>query len=452
MISNKEFFKKITFIALPIAIQSVIASSLSLVDNLMVGRLGEAELAAVGIATQIYFVHWMLVFGFTSGVSTYMAQFLGAKDERGMKKTIGIALAVCFSVSVIFFLVAEFFSAYVMRIFTSDELLIRMGADYIKIAAPSLLTVSITVPFQTALRVTKQTHIPLFISIAVFSTNTFLNYCLIFGNFGMPKLGVSGASLATMIARTLEILTVLTVVFVFKNRVAAGLSVYFSWSRELFLHVIRNAVPTMLNETLWGLGNAMYVAAYARLGVTAYAAVQVGTVINSLFSMAGFSLGDAALILVGEKLGEGDTKYALELGKKILKTAIVTGIIFGIGLIAVSQKLVPLFDLTEKGREYAIIIIAIDAIFLALVLYNGICVVGLLRAGGDTLFAMLIETGSIWLYAVPMAFATALLFHLPVYLVMFCVKTEEILKCAILTKRVISQKWVKNVVSDIAYK
>lgn len=452
MISNKEFFKKIAFIALPIAIQSVIASSLSLVDNLMVGRLGEAELAAVGIATQIYFVHWMLVFGFTSGVSTYMAQFLGAKDERGMKKTIGIALAVCFSVSVIFFLIAEFFSVYVMRIFTSDELLIRMGADYIKIAAPSLLTVSITVPFQTALRVTKQTHIPLFISIAVFSTNTFLNYCLIFGNFGMPKLGVSGASLATMIARTLEILTVLTVVFVFKNRVAAGLGVYFSWSRELFLRVIRNAVPTMLNETIWGLGNAMYVAAYARLGVTAYAAVQVGTVINSLFSMAGFSLGDAALILVGEKLGEGDTKYALELGKKILKTAIVTGIIFGIGLIAVSQKLVPLFDLTEKGREYAIIIIAIDAIFLALVLYNGICVVGLLRAGGDTLFAMLIETGSIWLYAVPMAFATALLFHLPVYLVMFCVKTEEILKCAILTKRVISQKWVKNVVSDIAYK
>lgn len=452
MISNKEFFKKITFIALPIAIQSVIASSLSLVDNLMVGRLGEAELAAVGIATQIYFVHWMLVFGFTSGVSTYMAQFLGAKDERGMKKTIGIALAVCFSVSVIFFLVAEFFSVYVMRIFTSDELLIRMGADYIKIAAPSLLTVSITVPFQTALRVTKQTHIPLFISIAVFSTNTFLNYCLIFGNFGMPKLGVSGASLATMIARTLEILTVLTVVFVFKNRVAAGLSVYFSWNRQLFLRVIKNAVPTMLNETLWGLGNAMYVAAYARLGVTAYAAVQVGTVINSLFSMAGFSLGDAALILVGEKLGEGDTKYALELGKKILKTAIVTGIIFGIGLIAVSQKLVPLFDLTEKGREYAIIIIAIDAVFLALVLYNGICVVGLLRAGGDTLFAMLIETGSIWLYAVPMAFATALLFHLPVYLVMFCVKTEEILKCAILTKRVISQKWVKNVVSDIAYK
>lgn len=452
MISNKEFFKKITFIALPIAIQSIIASSLSLVDNLMVGRLGEAELAAVGIATQIYFVHWMLVFGFTSGVSTYMAQFLGAKDERGMKKTIGIALAVCFSVSVIFFLIAEFFSVYVMRIFTSDELLIRMGADYIKIAAPSLLTVSITVPFQTALRVTKQTHIPLFISIAVFSTNTFLNYCLIFGNFGMPKLGVSGASLATMIARTLEILTVLTVVFVFKNRVAAGLGVYFSWSRELFLRVIRNAVPTMLNETIWGLGNAMYVAAYARLGVTAYAAVQVGTVINSLFSMAGFSLGDAALILVGEKLGEGDTKYALELGKKILKTAIVTGIIFGIGLIAVSQKLVPLFDLTEKGREYAIIIIAIDAIFLALVLYNGICVVGLLRAGGDTLFAMLIETGSIWLYAVPMAFATALLFHLPVYLVMFCVKTEEILKCAILTKRVISQKWVKNVVSDIAYK
>lgn len=450
-IPNKEFFHKIAFIALPIALQSVIACSLSLVDNLMVGSLGEAELAAVGIATQIYFVHWMVVFGFTSGVSTYMAQFLGAKDEAGMKKTLGIAIAVCFSISLVFFLIAEFFSTYVMRIFTADPLLIGFGMQYIKIAAPCLLTISITVPFQTALRVTKQTHIPLCISIVVFSLNTTLNYCLIFGKFGFPKLGVSGAALATLMARSVEILTVLLVVFGLKNRIADKISVYFAWNKELVVRVIKNAVPTMLNETLWGLGNAMYVAAYARLGVTAYAAVQVGTVINSIFSMAGFSLGDAALILVGEKLGEGDTRYAYILGKKILKTSIVIGIIFGLGLVAISQELVPLFDLTPKGREYAIIIIAIDALFLALVLYNGICVVGLLRAGGDTVFAMAIETGSVWLYAVPMAFITALFFHFPVYWVMFCVKTEEIVKCTILTKRIISKKWVKNVVSDIAH-
>ncbi|MGP1569509.1 MAG: MATE family efflux transporter [Eubacteriales bacterium] len=450
-IPNREFFNKIALIALPIAAQSVIASSLSLVDNLMVGSLGEAELAAVGIATQIYFVHWMLVFGFTSGVSTYMAQFIGAKDEHGMKKTLGIALAVCFGISVVFFLIATIFSGYVMRIFTANSVLIKLGADYIKIAAPSLLTVSITVPFETALRVTKQTHIPLYISILAFSLNTFLNYCLIFGKFGLPELGVSGAAIATMIARSVEVSTILLIVFGFKNKISDKLSMYFSWNRELFLRVIKNAIPTMLNETLWSLGNAMYVAAYARLGVTAYAAVQVGTVINSIFSMAGFSLGDAALILVGEKLGEGDTRYAYALGKKILRTSIITGIVFGLGLLAVSKQLVPLFDLTQKGREYALIIIAIDALFLALVLYNGICVVGVLRAGGDTVFAMAIETGSVWMYAVPMAFVTALFLHLPVYWVMFCVKTEEIVKCAILTKRIISKKWVKNVVNDIAH-
>ncbi len=450
-IPNGEFFRKLAFIALPIAIQSVISSSLSLVDNLMVGSLGEAELAAVGIATQLYFVHWMVIFGFTSGVSTYMAQFLGAKDEVGMKKTLGIAVSVCFSISIVFFLVAEFLSGYVMRIFTADEILIGFGKEYIKIAAASLLTVSIAVPFQTALRVSKQTHIPLFISVTVFSLNTFLNYCLIFGKFGFPQMGVSGAALATMIARSVEITAVLVIVFGLKNKISDKIAVYFSWNRELFLRVIKNAIPTMMNETLWGLGNAMYVAAYARLGVTAYAAVQVGTVINSLFSMAGFSLGDAALILVGEKLGEGDTRYAYELGKKILKTSIVVGIIFGLGLLAVAQELVPLFDLTEKGREYALIIIAIDALFLALVLYNAICVVGLLRAGGDTVFAMVMETGSVWLYAVPMAFIMALVVQLPVYLVMFCVKTEEIVKFVIFTRRIISKKWVKNVVSDIAH-
>lgn len=450
-INNKEFLHKIAFIALPIAVQSVITASLSLVDNLMVGSLGETELAAVGAATQIYFVHWMMNFGFTSGVGTYMAQFLGAGDEKGMKSTIGIALAICLALSSLFFIAAAFFPDWVMSIFTDDETMISLGSGYIRMSSPTLLTVAVAVPLQSALRVTKQTHLPLFISVGAFSANTFLNYCLIFGNFGFPKLGVLGASVATLTARLVEFTAVIVVVFVMKNKVAGSFKDYFHWKKDIFIRVIKNAVPTMLNETLWSFGNAMYVAAYARVGVTAYAAVQVGNVINTMFSHAGFSLGDAALILIGEKLGEGDRKYAFALGKKILKMSIVVGVVFGIMLFAVSPLLVSLFKLTVEGRNYAIYIIGVYALFMWLVLYNGIAVIGILRAGGDTVYAMCIDTGCVWLYAVPVAFATALFFKLPIYWVVFFVKTEELLKFVILTKRIVSQKWVKNVVKDIAH-
>lgn len=449
-IDNRDFLHKVSHIAVPIALQSIIASSLSLVDNLMVGSLGETELAAVGVALQIYFVHWMMIFGFTSGVSTYMAQFLGAGDEKSMKKTIGIALTVCLALSGIYFIIGMFFPNAVMQVFSGRAELMGLGSHYIRIGSVCFLTIAITVPLQTALRVTKQTHIPLFISVAVFSTNTFLNYCLIFGKFGFPQLGVAGAAIATVTARSIELIATLSVVFVMKNRIAGKPCEYFGWEKEFFVRIIKNAVPTMANETIWGLGNAMYVAAYARVGVTAYAAVQVGNVINSMFSLAAFSLGDAALILVGEKLGNGETDYAYALGKKILRTSIWVGIIFGLGLFSVSHILVELFDLTAQGKHYAVLVIGVYAIFMTLVLYNGIVVVGLLRAGGDTLFAMIIETGSVWMYAVPMAFITGLLFHLPIYWVVFMVKTEEILKCAVLTKRIISKKWVKNMVHDIS--
>lgn len=415
----------------------------------MVGSLGETELAAVGVASQIFFIHWMLMFGFTSGSATFMAQFFGSNNLSSIRKTAGFAITVCGGFSLILFGIAFFAPEWVLSIFTDIPEVLALGKGYVRSVAFTMLMISITVPLTASLRATHQTHIPLLISIGVFSTNTFLNYILIFGNFGAPVLGVTGAGIATLIARTLEILLVLYMVFGRRNLIAGKLREFFGWSRAFVLRVTRNAVPTTINETMWGIGTAMYVAAYARIGVTEYAAVQASNTINHVFIMAAFSLGDAALILVGQKIGEGKLDYSYYLGKRLLRIGTIIGALLGLLLILFSKPLISLFGFTPQGAQYAFLILLIYGISMGPQLYNGMNIVGTLRAGGDTRFAMLTECGTIWLVGVPLAFLGALVLELPIYWVVLMVKMEEVVKFFILHRRFISGRWVKNVIKDL---
>ncbi len=436
-------------LALPIAAQSLISSTLNLVDNLMVGSIGEAELAAVGIATQLYFVHWMLMFGFTSGSATFMAQFWGAKNLANVRKTTGFAIAICGSISLIFFVFAFFAPRVVLSIFTDIPLIINLGEGYVRVVALTLLMISITVPFTAALRATHQTHIPLIISLFVFSTNTFLNYVLIFGKFGAPEMGVTGAGVATLIARTLEFFLVMFMVFGRKNIISGKLREYFGWTKAFVKRVLNNAIPTTVNETMWGIGTAMYVAAYARMGITEFAAVQASDTINRVFIMVAFSMGDAALILVGQKIGEGKLDYSYFLAKRLLKIGTLIGVGLGVLLIILSKPLISLFGFTPEGEKYALIILVIYGAAMGLAIYTGMNIVGILRAGGDTKFAMFTECGSIWLIGVPIAFFGALVFQFPIYIVVALVKLEEVVKFFILRKRFNSGKWINNVINKL---
>lgn len=447
--NKKALYKKLAVVAVPIALQSLIGSSLNLVDNLMVGSLGETELAAVGVGVQIYTLFYLFIYGFASGCSTFMAQFWGSGNVKGIKKAMGFTFVVCFSIGILFFLAAEFFPEKIMRIFTNIPEVIAIGKVYIQTCAPSFLLMPFNQSFEISLRATQQTHLPLIASIAAFCTNTSLNYVFIFGHFGAPALGVKGAATATVIARIIQLSILLFIVFVRKNIVAGTPREYFGWTPDFRKRVLRNSIPTTLNESLWSLGTSMYVAAFARVGITEYAAVQAGNTIQNVFIMAAFSLSDAALILVGQKLGQKKLDEAVILTKKLLRIGALIGFIFGLVLIAVSKPLISLFDFTPLGEKYTFYILIVLGLTMALPVYNVMIVSGVLRAGGDTKFAMLGETGTIWLYAVPVAFITALYLHWPIYFCILAVKGEEIIKCVIMTARVISKKWVKNVVTDL---
>lgn len=448
-LDDRALYRKLARIAIPISIQGVVSATLGLVDNLMVGSLGEAELASVGIATQIFYIFYLILFGFTSGTATFMAQFFGAGDFRNIRKVLGISVSVAWCAGAVFFLGTFFFTDQLLGFYTKDPELIGLARSYVRIGTVTFFCMALAVPMEMAFKSTQQTRIPMLISAVVFFTNVILNYILIFGKLGMPAMGVAGASLATTTARIFEVVIALFFLRRKSNCLYGSVREYFGWKKEMVARIIKNTLPTTANELLWSLGNTMYVAAFAKLGTTAYASYQAAASINNIFSFAGFSVGDATLILIGEKLGQGKKEETYELGKKLLRIGVIVGVVIGILLMLAAKPMTGLFNLSPQGKEYTFRILLIYGGFLGINLYNGINVTGTLRGGGDTRFAMIAEGGSLWLVAVPLAYIGSLVLGLPIYMAVFMLKCEEITKAMIMTWRFRSKKWINNMITGL---
>jgi putative MATE family efflux protein len=448
-IENKKFYATLAAVALPIALQSLISSSLTLVDNLMVGQLGESALSSVGLAIQIFNMQWMVIFGFCTGCSTFITQFWGVKDLSNIRKVTGLGITVCFSISMLFFLTAALVPEFVLGVFTDIPVAIEMGSDYVRTAAPCFLLIAVTQPISATLRATQQTRIPLYVTAFAFCLNTSLNYILIFGHFGAPAMGITGAAMATVASRVVEASLMAGIILSKKNVLSGKIKEFFSFNLNFVRRVFRNATATTVNEGLWGAADAAYNAAYGRMGVTAFAAVQASSTIMNLFAYAAFSMGDASLILIGERLGRGDTEGAYEISQKLVRVGIAVGILLGVMVVVFSGPILGMFELTAEGLYLAKRVIIVRGLVLPMSLYIVIHITGTLRAGGDTKFAMLCEVATMWLIGVPIAFLGALYFKLPIYVIVLLVQIESLTKSILLRKRYRSKKWLNNMIQNM---
>ena len=448
-IDNKALYRTLISVVLPITIQGLIGSSLSLVDSLMVGNLGETALASVGAGGQIFHLFWGIMFGFTSASGAFVSQFWGAKDMTNIRRTTGFCITVCFGAGMLLFLAGMFAPQMVIGIISNIPEVIENGSVYLRIIAPTFLLAGVSMALQMALRATQQTRLPLYIGIAAFATNTFLNWVLIFGNLGAPELGVEGAAYATLIARVVEFALNIYVVFIRKNIIAGPLKEFMSFGGELVARIIRSGLPVMINETLWAVGQTVYATAYGRMSVTDYASFQAANTIQGLFIMAIFSLADAVMILVGQKLGEGETDYAFVLAKKLLKIGVVCGITTS-ALQALSAKLiVGLYNFTPEGELSTLLILFVHSVFLTFSLYAGLIIVGVLRCGGDTRFAMFTEVGCLWLIGIPLVLLGVYVLDLPVYVIVAMAQFSDFVKAMIARKRFYTKKWAQNLIHGL---
>lgn len=448
---NKDFFKAMIAIALPITLQNLIASSVNMLDTLMITSLGQESLAAVGLANQVFFFYAVTIFGVATGSSIFIAQFWGKKDTMNIRRILGLSLTIVSALGVIFTLAALFVPEHIMKIFSNDIKVIKLGVDYLRIVSFSYIITGISFAYSVASRSIGQAKMPMIVSIVSFVTNAVFNYLLIFGKLGLPQLGIKGAAYGTLIARIVEIALILYFIYSNnKNPLAGSIKDMTDWTGDFVKKYFKTAYPVILNEALWSLGTVLYSIAYAKIGTEAAAAVQILNTVQNIFMVMTRGLANACTVMVGNKIGAEEEEVAIEYANSFMIISIALGIVLGIMLFLTSDAILTFFkNLTPELYATSKKLLIVLAIFFFVKAFNGTMIVGVLRGGGDTRFSMLLEMAAVWIVGVPLAFLGALVFKLPVYYVTALVYVEEVVKAVVGIPRIISKKWVTNVITDM---
>lgn len=447
--TNKALIPKVIKIGLPIAIQNFVGTALNLIDNMMIGSQGEAALAAVSLSNRIFFVLIITLFGAYSGLGIYSAQYWGKKDIISIRKVMGIAFTIGLGLAAIFTIGTLTFPTVILGAFSRDAIVLQKGADYLSIAAFTYIPVAIAYVYSYTSRSVHMTKIPMASSIVALSINTFLNYLLINGNLGAPELGVKGAAIATLIARIVELFLLITIIYRSKDHPLAGkIKEFFSFSKEMFIKVIKTAIPVLINESAWSLGVSVYFIAYGFLGTAAIAAAQVSLTISDLIWAFLIGMGNATSVILGNEMGAGRLESSFTIAKKLLKFEFISSLFLAAIYAAIGYGIVGWFGLTESTLELAVKCIFINAAFIPIRLLGFVYIVGILRSGGDTKFCMFLDIGMVWFMGIPLAFFSVLVLKMPIYWAMAIVLTEEIVKVIIASKRFKSKKWVNNLIGN----
>lgn len=441
---DKEFLKSMFAIALPIALQNLISTSVNMVDTLMITSLGEASLAAVGLANQVFFFYALITFGINSGSSIFISQYWGKEDVINIRRILGIALFLSVTLGIVFTIVAFFFPEFLMRIFIDDAEVINIGADYLKLVSLSYIVTAISFAYNIALRSTGRPKIPMIASLISFITNTIFNYILIFGKFGFPVLGVKGAAIGTIIARFAELIFLLYTIYSSKGILAARIKDLLDWNKEFINRFIQTVAPVIFNEGLWALGHIMYSIAYASIGKEATAAIQLTTTIQNIFFVLVRGLASACGVMIGNKIGSKEKDKAYDYAIKFITLSVLMGLLLGLIMALTSDITLKLFKIEAGLYEAAKKILIIMGLTFFIRTYTSTVIVGVLRGGGDTRFSLFIDTGAVWLVGVPLAFIGATLLKLPIYYVYLIVTFEEVIKLVISLPRVISKIWIRD--------
>lgn len=446
---NKVFLKSAFAIALPIALQSFITSAVNMVDVVMLGHLGDVDIAAAGCANQIFFLMSLCLFGVSSGASVFMAQFWGKRDLNGVHRTMGLMYSLAILVSVLFSVGALIFPQQLISIYSSDPQVISQGAIYLRIVGSSYLVTAGSFALGYACRSTGNVRLPMFTGILSMLTNVTLNFILIFGLLGFPAMGLRGAAIATAIARVLEFVVLAAVVYLQRLPVAARPKQLFGQLNASFIkRYFKTTLPVLLNETLWSTGVSMYTVAYGMLGTGALAAVQIAGTVFQLFLVLIRGVSDACAIMIGHTIGAGEEERAAKDGVRFMALVSIIGVAMCALLLVSRPVILSFFTVTPETIKMTMEMLGFQAFMLIPKAFNMVIIVGLCRSGGDTLFACILDTATVWLVAVPLAFLGANL-GFPLWGVYLCVCSEDVVKAVIGVPRILSKKWLHNVVADI---
>lgn len=445
LFGNRSFRKELLRIAAPVAFQNLLISSLSVVDTLMIGQLGEVEIAAVGLASQLFFLSLLFFFGVSSGASVFISQFWGKKDIASIHRTFGFAFTIAGSAALLFAAVSLALPRQVLRVFTTDEAVVTAGVSYLRIVGVSYIFVAASVLCSVSLRSVEEAGTPLKATVFSIVLNVLLNYLLIFGAFGFPEMGVAGAALATTIARGGELVILYFSIYVKKNVLAAPLKEMFSFDREFVRRFFGTATPVILNEMAWATGMVMYKIVFARMGTGVIAAMNIVDTISNLFWVMFMGTSSACAVMIGKRVGMGRPEEAVTAAKQFAAISFFLGAVVGLGALVLAGFVPDLFNVSEEVKGMTARVLMLFPILFPLKTLNIHAVIGIFRAGGDTAFSFFVDLAGVWIVGVPLAFLGGLVWGMPIHLLFLLLGFEEVAKTLLSYFRFRSGGWIRDV-------
>ena len=447
-IKDKSFYIKVALIAVPIALQGLITNGVNIMDTIMVGKVGETQLSAVSLANQFINIFHIFCMGIGMGASVLVARYFGMKDSSSLKKTLTIMFRLCLFLAFLFCFVTILIPRQIMLIYTTDEEIIKYGIDYLKYSVISYFFFGLSLTSTIVLRNIGQVRMPLYTSIGAFFVNVGANYIFIFGKLGIPKMGVAGAAIGTLISRIFEFIIICGFLFLKENNIRYRIKDLFKRVGNLWREYIRISIPVLISDGILALGNNSVAMVIGRLGGNFVAANAVTAVTQQLSSVMIQGFSQAGAIVTGYTLGEGDRDKAKRQGYAFLGIGIVFGFISAVIIILISGFMISAYDLSAETQEIAkqlMLSISIIVIFQAT---NSIMTKGVLRGGGDTKMLMLADNIFLWVASVPLGIIAGLVLHLPAFWIYFALKIDQVLKAFWCVVRLRSGKWIKKIRSE----
>lgn len=434
-------------LTIPIIIQQILSQSLTFIDQIMIGHLGEEVIAAVGTAGQISFFYWVVQFGILSAGSIFIAQYHGKAEHQMVRRIFGFMTGIALIYSTVFTgVVLLFGEALFTLLFPQSIKTIQIGTTFTHIIAITFLMTTLTNSFSTAMRSIERTKEPMIATSISILANIAFNALLI------PRFGAIGAAYGTFFARIIELICIYIIFKMTRNPFKNGKwSQYWITNKALLKTIMKISIPVVLTEFIWSLATVAISLLYTQTGVSGAAASNISGLVISLQSVIFTGLASATAIVIGKEIGESGRENVLKIVKQLMRLAVVVSILLVIfsyffGIPFIMQIYTFESETTAQLTYYSLVVVTVMSFFK---LMNWFLFIGVFRAGGDTRFAFYADIGLLIFYALPAVVSGVYIFHFPVYILIFLATVEELLKCIIAVWRYLSGKWIHDVTRDI---
>ena len=476
---DPEFYKNVFTLALPIALQSLITIGVNMLDTLMVGSLGETPLSATSLANSFISIYQIFCMGLGMGASVLVSRYWGMKKSAlaagttatnatttasapgttnvaatstaeqasvALKQTVCLMIRLAVLLATLFAVATLLIPDKIMLLYTDDTAIIEQGELYFRWSVPTYFFLGLSLVCTIVLRSVGQVKLPLFVSIGALSINLVANYALIFGHFGLPKMGVAGAALATLIARIFETGAICGYLFFKDSRIRFKLKDLFMNTSSLLREYMRISIPVLISDGILAIGNNSVAMVIGRMGAAFVAANAITSVTQQLSTVVISGVSQAGAIVTGQTLGMGSREKTMQQGYQFFGLGIALGVLSGLFILAVSGPIVYSYkNLSEETLEIAEQLMLSISFIIVFHAINSIMTKGVLRGGGDTKVLMLTDNIFLWILAIPLGIITGPVLRVPAFWVYAALKSDQVVKTVWCAIRLRSGKWIKKI-------